>query len=238
MLRKNDLKHNNLNKKVKSVKSINFQFSNNYLQIDEDLNGYNIEKSNIYLYDKNGFISKDITYDSNNNIVFKLCYHYNFEKNKVIWYQYTGDQLLFKTFREYNNLDNSEEETMYLQNGKLHCRFVNKYNDDTNKIESVCFDEEGTMVFKKLYKYDDQDNEIETVLLDDDESYEWKILSTYKYGDLSEMFLYDTNNILTEFKKFEYVYDQFNNWIKRTEYLYEYKSLKNITITKRNIKYY
>ena len=238
MLRKNDLKHDNLNKKVKSVKSINFQFAKNHDQIDEDLSCYSIEKSNICFYDKNGYIYKDISYDSKGKIVFKLCYHYNLEEDRVIWNQYTRNGLLFKTFREYNILENLEEEAMYLLNGKLHCRFVNKYNDDRNKIESVCFDEEGIMAFKELYKYDDQDNEIETVFLDDDECYEGKILSNYKYGDLSEMFSYDTNNILIELKKFEYTYDQFNNWVKRTEYLYENESLKNITVTKRNIKYY
>ena len=238
MLRKNDLNQNNLNKKVKSVNSINYRFTENFGQIGKDLNCYSIEKSNFCFYDKEGFISKDVTYDSNNKVVFKLCYQYNLEKNNVIWYQYTRDHLLFKTFREYNVLENLEEETMYLQNGKLHCRFVNKYNDDRNKIESVCFDEEGIMVFKKLYKYDNQDNEIETLFLDDDECYEWKILSNYKYGDLSEMFSFDNNNTLIELKKYKYTYDQSNNWTKRTEYLYENKSLKNITVTKRKIKYY
>lgn len=239
MLIKNDLKYSNLKEKVKSVKSIKYQFTSNFNLIDKDMNCYDIDKSNICFYDRNGYILKDISYDSNYKIVFKLCYHYNLEENRVIWKQYTRNDLLFKTYRKYNEVENLEEEAMYLQNGKLHCRFVNKYNNNTNKIESICFDEEGIMVFKELFKYDNNGNNNETIFLDYDECYEGKLSSIYNYyGDISEMFLYDANNTLIELKKYKYIYDQYDNWIKRTEYIYENKLLKNLTIINRNIKYY
>lgn len=226
--KKNYLKKENLNGKVKSIREIEYIATIK----DDKIEKKQIRKMQFSQYDKEGKKVEEQFYKPNGKPDVKHTHKYDGKGDLVRieaeWADFVG---LFTGLNiyTYDNKGNLIEEETYDSE-----KFVYKYDEKGNLVErSQLFDEDKRE--KTLYKYDDEGNKIEAYIYNSDEVLQFK--STYMYdkkGNLVEEIRdHDSEGYTLEIE-YKYEYDSYGNWIRKILTYDDYPE----SITEREIEYY
>jgi len=194
-----------------------------------------LRERTVYKYDSAGKLTDLKTYDLIGLLDRRFAYKYDNAGNLTETYSYDYDDNIDST--SVNRLDshgNCIETTIRNADSSLKNKSTSTYDDKGNKLVFNLYNADGSLRYKSTYKYDKKGKKTEFAKYVSDSLVE------------KQIFLYDKNEILTGqevFKAdgrletkltFEYVFDNQNNWIKRTELNFNIPKY----IVERTIKYY
>jgi hypothetical protein len=180
-----------------------------------------------------GLISKETTYNSNNELIKQFVYNYDSNNNitkiyrsrrKLYWDGELSQPITFHTrkinYDENNNkieefIDN-ELRNILVQGLHLPLRITFKYDKQNNKIEEKLYDDKSNIITIKDYKYDSNNNMIESS--ENERPYDFK-------DKINTKFQYDSNNNLIE-KNVTYDGRGWDGYNIKT--IFNYDSLNNI----------
>jgi len=227
IFKKYNWKENNLNRKVKSTKTLKHNLTHKNNELIKDVNTYYMNKKCIDNYDVNGNLIESSSYDYRGIRTALLIptYHSNDYVNTYKYYD-DNDVLLSECFFKY------------LKNGNVIEKWGNgitliEYHLQKNTIEQFFCDTDNNLIWKDAYKYDKNRN---LVAFCNDLGKTICIVNAL--GNDIEEIKYDSNNNVTEKKKVKYKLDKYKNWIEKKEYLIENNVEIPITIFEREIIYY
>src|SRR5690606_18506269 len=119
----------------------------------------------------------------------------------------------------YDEKGNKTEKLFYDKNGVFKSKDVYSYDENGNLIESLENFEKGKFNIKDTYKYDDKGNKIEWVSYKEGGVFDFKYNNDYDpYGNIIKSNLSEYDNIQKTIFSFKYIFDEKNNWIRRTQY--------------------
>ncbi|UMB59986.1 hypothetical protein MHL31_12990 [Lutibacter sp. A80] len=215
-------KENNLNGKIKSVTTIKHNLTR-----QKDNNIYALFEKEYDAFDIRGNIIESSAFDSCGQRIVLLIPSFN-SKDYLTNYKYFDDngELISECFFKYQENGNVLE---HWDNGTTSI----EYHLQKNEIEHLNFDIDNNLIWKEIYKYDTKGNLIEFC---NDLGKTIYIVNTL--GDTLEEIKYDSENNISEKKKFKYKIDKHKNWVKKKEFIIK----NNIEIPKaifeREITYY
>ena len=187
--------------KIKSIDKIRFDFDEN----EKPVNG---EKLSRILYNKNGFPTKTIIFnsqgstqytytykydvngyriqtiraDSNGTKDKKYTYEYNKFGNKIKSTRYNMNGIMEKYYLyKYDDSGNLTNELWFNFKGELEYRVNNIFNDEGEKIETDTYNPNNNLIAKYFYHYDSQNNIIEQVQYNEDDQKIGLIQFVYLY---------------------------------------------------------
>jgi hypothetical protein len=161
-------------------------------------------------YDENGYITEEIAYDADNELIEKTTFKYD-EKGTIIeayWYNPDGS-LKSKYVNECDDAGRVKAQTVYNHDGSVRAKFIVEYDKNGVRTESNGYDFDGRLV--EYMRYDGQKNLVENILYDAD-------------GNVSDSFTW------------KYEYDENDNWTKRITCRGEGEIAEEIA--ERTIEYY
>ncbi len=213
------------------------RFKQKIKEVENDLER-NIEYVEIIEYDNK---SKNITISHRNKYnKTKFCYSYNHYKDVVKIITYNSNDTTISLFNyKYDSTGKVlEMESQDQNNSELEFLYNQKYYYNSNS-KQIILNRAGGGKLTQTFKYKD-----DKIL---------KSLTNYRNDNLSQEKFFDqysnpvliknySDQGLKDIVKFEYRYDQQNNWIEKKEYIKDYKKEENkfslSSIETRMIKYY
>ncbi len=232
-------KFGNIEKGIRS--RVDYEFEDTYSSNELEFM-YTKEKDFFMTFNENGFILEENQFESNGNLYFKYIYTYDETNSKLLnihryfndgsldakfTYQYNSKNIICEIgVDSYENIFSKEDyiydsndfliESNYYENGNY--KIYNKKYTNNSKglvIEENEYNPNGQLNCKFIYTYDENDNPIKIIRISNNNSYYyWECI-------------YDSNNNITEIKRFnstlnefdlnqkyKYEYDSKNNWIK------------------------
>lgn len=216
------------NDKLHSVTQYNYQSENLISYKDFDKYG-NVDNSTNLEYDDDGNKIKSNHYDAENVLKSFFVMSYDRFGNLIEENRFEPDgQLLWKDIYNYDSNGNMVEHSSYNSNGDLKYKYVYEYDSDGNETSLIKFNTNKEIEFKEAYSY------INNNLLKEMIKYnsEGKISYSNKYFYNDKNDVIKIESVLDD--KFDYKYDEQNNWIEKVNILGDFPE----TITERIIEYY
>ncbi len=256
---KTDLANSNLKGKVSSVRVTTNSLSNNTGDDSKEIivsdkytsysNKGNKLKTSIF---KEGILFSYIIYNYDNQDIITSSKEYNADKSLYLTISYNcndkgiiteafHNRILQKAYDD-DRFSIDVEYDKYYQNLFTHAKFKSDFIG--NILEERYFTQTGNLSFKILNKYDYKYNKVEVKYYNNSGKVSWR--KKFKYdlaGNVIESKLFESNR-LALVSKFEYEFDQNNNWKKRVETRKLYDNFfadnlnDNTLITVRKIEYY
>lgn len=215
----------------------------------------------LYKYDEKYNIIEECKYDSSGLLSFKRVFNHD-EKDLVV--SETGSdnngRLIYKYMFKYDDLDSLSEISCYDSLGALTQKLNYTYSDSGkilkdnynksgslilgsitnydlfgNEIEHLYVDAYGVISSKSVSRYDEKNNVIESIEYGNEHQIVSKFI--YKYDDFNNLLEYNHQSFdenKSEKTSYNYEYDKYNNWTKRTRFINDIPKL----ITLREIEYY
>ena len=190
-----------------------------YNELNQLIETLNVNPSNtplrkvIFRYDKNGLKTESLLFTDMSNINSKLIRLYNNELRLISesFIHYNGGKNI-SYFYEYDN--DIKEKTCIIKDdqGNMLEKVISLYNDEGNIILSREFNSDNNLESETEYSYDHHNNLLKTDIRN-----------------------YSGSDIETMQNRYEYVYDNMNNWIKYIHYA-AHEELSSVVF--RNIVYY
>lgn len=229
---KNDLEKSCLSGEIKSIRETSYSMSNNSESkgeeniISDNLTIYNpdgnkLKTSNykngalfsyiVYNYDQQGFITGSNEYNADGSMYLTISYSGD-ENGNITKAKY--DRILQKTYdADRSSID--VEYDKYYQNLFTNISFENDFKG--NILVEKYFSENGRQTFKILNKYDYKYNKVEVKYYNTSGNVSWRKKLKYDVeGNTNEVKLFESNR-LALVSKFEYEFDQYDNWTNRIE---------------------
>ncbi len=231
--KKNDLQSEGFKGKVKSVRTIKYNATEKFGEIQTK--NVNWKGGQKIVYNQQGNEIEMYLYDFEGNMSRKYDYEYDDTGNKTAKFEYSSDeQLLNKRTYKYDDRGNQIEESWSDSSGNLVGKYTYKYDDKGNKIEECSYESDGSLMEKTIHKYDDRDNVTKISVYDSYGDLDETITIEYNdQGYFTEVIVYDSDRDFQK-KTFRYEYDTYRNWTKRVEY----SDGKADSIIEREIVYY
>lgn len=213
--------------KVKSVTTIKHNLIENFSELVEDNNIYELNKNEYISFNTRGNVIESSAYDNRGIRTVLLIPSYN-SKGQLSDYNYydNNDNLMSQCLFEHLKDGNTIEEWI---DGKT----VIEYHLRKNIIEQLSYDIEDNLVCRDTYKYDKEGNLIEFCNDLGKTNYIIDLM-----GNEIEKTQFDLDGSLCEQKKYKYKLDENKNWIEKNEFLIENNSEIHKTIFEREIIYY
>ena len=235
------------------LRGFTFQFSEKS-ETETKYDDYS-ETKTTYKYNKDGFLTEIIEYDSLDNLENKKVYEYN-ENGKTLsiseitgsgkltsksTYTYDSNNLLihekntgdstysnYEYTYEYDDKGNKVLENYYDEDGELSSAYKYEYDDEGNIIKKAEYDDEGELRRTYEYTYDDNGNKTEL-----------KYYTGYGYGqydgDYKIIYEYDKNGYLI--KETKYVAESYGDKCEY-EHIFKYDKNGNITYSENDGSYF
>jgi hypothetical protein len=221
----NDLKEWKLRGAVKSISEINYSNGGKY--------------ATYLLFNPDGFIQEQSTFNPDSSLIRKWKYKYNTQNQKLIRFCYVlNDSLSEILHYSYNKKNKITEEKLLNTQGGLISDVIHEYGANQNEIERRFKDEKAKIQDRILYRYDDKNNIIEELNTNFFLHQYWKQKNIYNPEGLNVEILYlSLNDSLVKRLIYTYLsnkqvgevcsYDGKNELISKTSY--EYDKLLSIT---------
>lgn len=258
-IQKTDVVHTDNYGKVKSVRETIYSRSNkpgysgsDSITSDKFITFYpDGKKQKISIY-KLGTLFSYTVYNYNEQNVKISCKEYNADNSLYLTITFTSNEDGLITKADYDRLSQKSydderysidvEYDKYYQNLFTNIIFKNDYKG--NILEEKYITQNGALSFKILNNYDYKYNRVGIKYYNNSGNVSWRKKLKYdSKGNVIESKLFESNR-LALVSKFEYEFDNNNNWIKRieTRILYDNffaDNLNNNTLTTiRKIEYY
>jgi hypothetical protein len=163
-----------------------------------------------YKYTEEDLLEAVIGYDNSGKQILRMCFEYdsNGVEKRRLSYRENNELVYTIEFVEFNQAGQVTMQINQDVNDKYKTVTTNKYDDRGNLVKVVNLDENGKVLHEYEKQYDKHNNVI-------------AVVSTW-------------NGIQNYSKRYEYTYDNKNNWIKKISYNSDIK----YTVEMRNIDYY
>lgn len=259
---KTDVENVSLRGKVKSLKHTAYTAKDFF---DSIAKNNIIERENyIYLFNKDGYFTETIIYNTDNSIKHKDIYTFN-NKNKYIESKRVDEKgkLIAKYTPIYNEKGQRVEYYHYNIEKILTQKSTFSYDEKGNLINKTTFDAKGEKISEDNLKYDNNNlfignnftsfayNEKQTnEYIYNDNNRKIKVIASFytmndrllykikfdlnENEDIIKGKIFDNKDNLTKMFSNQYIYDKNNNWIKRTTM----EGFITTSITEREITYY
>ncbi|ADV50461.1 hypothetical protein Celal_3187 [Cellulophaga algicola DSM 14237] len=211
----NDWTTENLNNKVQSYTELSYEVLEKKKQEKEF-------KKNEKNFDKLGKITEEFVYEfDESGTKFIPKYNEKDEKTELFCYAIYSNSLLYKWVYEYDEKQNKIKDEIYNSSNELTLERFFTYNEKGNKTETTeryLHNPKG-VVNRKTYEYDENENVIRINTYDptgkDLKSYYTFVYDNY--GNKIEENIFKPNGDPSSKWVYKYVFDEKNNWIKKTE---------------------
>lgn len=189
-------------------------------------------------YDTSNFLLNSKEYNSDNTLYLTINYTHD-KKGFITRADYIRTNQ--KLFDDHRNPVEVEFEKYY-QNLYTYIIYINDFMG--NVIEKRYYTADNKLSFKYTYRYDFRYNKTEIKYYNNKGSVSWRKKIKYNKEGLMTQYILYMNNRPALLSTFRYLYDNYHNWVKRTEsrklynnfFAYEVKD--NTLITQREIEYY
>ncbi len=254
-----DTKKDNLSGNVSSIRTTS---------VSIPTHGVNIGKRNeivnkIVNYDTSGFILKISNYKKGTLFSYSV-YDYDINNRLKNIHEYNGDNSLYLTIMYTSNedgtiiianYDRSLQKMYDTERNVVDVEFAQYYKKLFTKViytndfkgyttKGSYFTADSILSYKYLYEYDYKYNKTSIKYYNSSGNLSWRKRIKYNTdGNAKEIKLFESNRLALT-SKFEYKFDQNNNWIKRTETRKLHDNFfadglnDNTVITTRDIIYY
>lgn len=230
---KNDWQKENLKGKVKSVKSVTYQYVNNNGKMERGalLPHFNTLEE----YNSKGFKIKGSRFSDKGKTTSAWLYSYD-ENNYLTKVEIFNDKSQIEEVLKYTFEPKAQTETVigYNANGVVSGQQIITYNDKGNKINELSLNANNEFLLNQSITYDSKQNVSEKKFEDKEGK---RVVLEYVYDDKNNVIqenYYGEGKQLYGQKIFSYKYDNQGNWIERTESIYEVERV----MTQREIEYY
>lgn len=232
VFKKYSWKENNLNRKVKSTKTVKHSLIYKNNELSKDVNFYYTDKKSVDNFDVNGNLIESLSFDNRGVRTALLIPSYDSRNYATNFKFYDGKDCLMAKC-SFEHLENGNTIEKWDSGGKD----IIKYNLEKNRIEKYNYFDDGSLNWKEIYTYFNDSNLIEWSLFD---GYtRMKTISfTDTFGNVIIDNEYDNNENILKKIKYDYKLDENKNWIEKKEFLIENNIEIPKTIFEREIKYY
>jgi hypothetical protein len=235
----------NLKGRVKNLKEVQFNVSQDILytygQIRESTTkgsdtyvfsdkGNTIEHSSywengmlhfkkIFFYDSYGRVMESTSYNKKEKVIGKTNYHYDKSGYFIEDLSFASDgSVKRKNISRYDVIKNQTEETCFNSSDKIDSKYLTKFGGSGNPFEYFEIGKSGKVLFESTYRYDKNNNLIETITIDS---------KGYLLARLVN----------------QYTFDSVGNWIKKITYLMDmsnaiHKNDRPLEIQIRTFEYF
>lgn len=259
---KNDVEDKSLKGKVKSLREISYYIINKISSVEKKsiIDGKNV----LMLFNKEGYFTETTSYNIDNSIKHKNIYTYNNKKRHTETKRVDEKGILLtKYIPIYNEKGQKIEYYHYNPKGEVTQKSTFSYDEKGNLINKTTFDAKGEKLHEDNLKYNNNNlfigNSFISFAYNEKQNNEYiyddnnrKIKSSSSFYDIDNNlvskvdFDYNENEDVIKLRildekerpmtslKFEYIYDKYNNWTKRTIM----NSFTSTETTEREITYY
>jgi hypothetical protein len=218
-VRKTDLDITNLKGNVKSWKTFQYKAIEKNGKIEKtkvDNSGHSVSVDNQLEFDKNGMITEQRKYISD-NLVHKFIYTYDDQLNILNkdLYDSSGNLLAESKFENSHNLKGELiEEIEFITGKNVTGNWTHKFFENNNEVRKIeGWGNEASKIFE--YTYDKNGRVIEEIWKSSNGEIYIKTIREYENGNLSLESLFDSNDSLISISRFKYLdFDHENNWTK------------------------
>ncbi|UMB52960.1 hypothetical protein MKD41_11515 [Lutibacter sp. A64] len=232
IFKKYNWKENNLNRKVKSTKTVKHSLMYKNNELTKDVNFYYMDKKSIDNFDVNGNLIKAVSFDNRGVRTTLLISSYD-SRNYANSFKYYDDKDCLIDRCLFEHLENGNTIEEWDSGGKD----IIKYNLEENSIEKYNYFDDGSLNWKEKYNYFLDKNMVEWYLFDGFERIK-TISLTDTFGNVIANKEYDSDENILKKTKYDYKLDENKNWIEKKEFLIENNVEIPKTIFEREIKYY
>lgn len=179
------------NKQNNPIDKITYEYDNkgNLIQENLYLGSEYIQIRNTYTYNDGKKVS-ETRYNKDDEVIFSTRYAYN------------GDNLEYRESTNAEGIPDYTEEMKYDANDNL---IVKEVNDSFDKVKTI-----------ERFQYNDDNKKIAWQVIRNDELYIKANYGYDEYGNLSEYSVTNSDETVSEKRKYVYEYDENNNWIQKT----------------------
>lgn len=172
------------------------------------------------LFGTKGKILKSYSFEPDGTPAGNITYKYDDKENMIEKIQYVKGKLNNTSMYKYskNGRKVEEVEIVYWTGGQKIKRTTFEYDNSGNEIAST-FDENDVLSNVINSKYNNRGDVIEMTLLDQKGDLIIRMKFSYKYDDKGNILETKSDNGSVE--RYEYIYDNKNNWIAQTYYMNE-----------------
>jgi len=232
IFKKHNWKENNLNRKVKSTKTVKHSLIYKNNELSKDVNFYYLDKKSVDNFDLNGNLIESLSFDNRGVRTTLLIPSYD-SRSYATNFKFYDNKDCLMTKCSFEHLENGNTIEKWDSGGKD----IIKYNLEKNRIEKYHYFHDGSLNWKEIYTYFNDSNLIEWSFFD---GYtRMKTISfTDTFGNVIIDNEYDNNENILKKIKYDYKLDENKNWIEKKEFLIENNIEIPKTIFEREIKYY
>lgn len=193
---KSDLELRNLNGKVKIITEINYTINGKY--------------KTILLFNEEGFITEQASYNPDGSLIRKWVNEYDDQNRQLSRHCYVRDDSLSYILRfRYNDHGKLASTQLLSPVGALIRKYITHYDDRQNVIKETALAEDATFKHMVLHKYNDKNKVSEEIYIDSLRNNTYKQI--YKYNNeslLDEISLKSPVDSLIKKTKYTYLADK------------------------------
>lgn len=212
----NDWTKDNLKGEVKSYTEKSYEFIND---AKEEYPYRNIQKN----YDEKGYMLEENNYKLDGSLDYQFINRYTddgrlIDKKNI----YANGHVSYKWIYEYDETGNVIKHSIFNSNDELTLYRLLVNDENGNRVESkerYVHNPEG-VISRKTYEYDEDGNNIQVNIFSPANG-ELTLYHIFAYDDKGNPIIeniYKANDRLDTEWRYDYVYDDEDNWIKKTEY--------------------
>ena len=148
-----------------------------------------------YVHFENGFEKEASFYIEDGSLYSKIIYQYTDDDKIIEANTYNNDGTLDqKELYKYSDSKYPDERVVYNSSGAIETYYKYNYDEEGNRIKSDSYDSTGELTYSWKNKFDNQRN-------------------------IDEDYMFEGESDLIEFKRYEYKYDEYNNWVQKIIYI-------------------
>lgn len=193
---KSDLELRNLNGKVKIITEINYTINGKY--------------KTILLFNEEGFITEQASYNPDGSLIRKWVNEYDDQNRQLSRHCYVRDDSLSYILRfRYNDHGKLASTQLLSPVGTLIRKYITHYDDRHNVIKETALAEDATFKHLVLHKYNDQNKVAEEIYIDSLRNNTYKQI--YKYNNellIDEISLKSPDDSLIKKTRYTYLADK------------------------------
>lgn len=193
---KSDLEQRNLKGKVKTITEINYKVSGKY-------------KTTI-LFNEEGFISQQATYNPDGSLIRKWVNEYDAQNRQLSRHCYVLDDSLSYILRyHYNDHGKLALTQVLAPDGTPITQYTTQYDERQNVIKEIALAEDAAFKYLVLHKYNDQNKVAEEIYIDSVRNTTYKQIYGYNSELLiNEISLKSPDDSLIKRTKYSYLADK------------------------------
>lgn len=185
-----------------------------------------------YTYNGDQKMVEIMEFDDNKNLLKMDVYWYNEEGLKTKWGRYNSSGTnIYKVIYTYNEDGKVTEQNNFNGAKELEYQKQIEYNVNGEIVKIIELDGQGQVQYQIDYEYRNNLMSKKVEYFQDGTRTEY--LFDEKNGNMSELVFFNSENEVDHSEKFEYNYDDNNNWVRKTRV---YNNVEEIIV--RSLEYY